>query len=224
MTSEERPRKRRPSAKAEAAREGYRRLAQQLRFDLEACTAGHCVALLTPRSARTCAEACVQLACFMADEYDSRVLLVDATTARPDAAEILHLRPHAGLLDLAEGATPDLDAALVDTGHAGVALLHVDADADGAAAALHGRALADVIDTARERFDCVLLHGGPVLADSAILSLAAKADRVLLVAVDGETKQDDLAAAHHLIESARAKQVSVVLARPARRRWLPWKR
>ena len=161
-------------------------------------------------------------------------LLVDA---RRDGARTVVLAPAAALLSGGVAASPGIAAGVAASmARRGVRVLLVEATdgADSAAlAGLRGNPhvrvvrmdtesagtpgrVAELLASARDTADVVLVSAPPVLATTETLLIAAESDAVLLVAEQSTTRSDDLGAAVDDLEGFGARVLGVVLVDPSR--------
>lgn len=116
------------------------------------------------------------------------VLLVDADLHRPSLARIGNVPRSAGGLGDVLRETKSLDDAIVPGWREGLFLLPTAAEPD--AGDLLARHFSDVLDTARERFDVVIVDSPPILGTDDTRTLARLVDTVLLVVTSGTLVQD----------------------------------
>ena len=126
------------------------------------------------------------LAITMAQEFQQRVLLVDADLRRPSIHRLFGIDETPGLSDVLMGGAT-LDDALVSAGEHRLAILPSGPVPSHPAELLGSAAMRRVLDTLRTRFDRILIDMPPVapLADVAIASTMA--DGVLMIVRAGVT-------------------------------------
>lgn len=128
------------------------------------------------------------LALTMAQEYQHRVLLLDADLRRPTLHQLFGISEAPGLTDVLMGAAT-LEDAVVPLEEHHLTVLPSGVPATHPAELLGSAAMRRTLDTVRTRFDRVVLDMPPVspLADVQIVS--AMADAVLLVVRAGVTQK-----------------------------------
>jgi capsular exopolysaccharide synthesis family protein len=126
------------------------------------------------------------LALTMAQEYQHRVLLIDADLRRPTLHQLFSLREAPGLTDVLMGAAT-LDDAFVPLSEHHLTVLPSGVPAMHPAELLGSAAMRRVMDAARTRFDRVILDMPPVSPLADVHVLANTADGVLLIVRAGST-------------------------------------
>jgi capsular exopolysaccharide synthesis family protein len=126
------------------------------------------------------------LALTMAQEFQQRVLLVDADLRRPSIHRLFGITDTPGLSDVLMG-NATIDDALVEVPEHGLTILPSGAVPVQPAELLGSAAMRRVLDTVRTRFDRILIDMPPVapLADVAIAS--SMADGILMIVRAGVT-------------------------------------
>jgi capsular exopolysaccharide synthesis family protein len=126
------------------------------------------------------------LALTMAQEFQQRVLLVDADLRRPSIHKLFGIADTPGLTDLLMGGG-SIDEALVAVPDHRLTILPSGAIPTHPAELLGSAAMRRVLDTLRTRFDRILIDMPPVapLADVAIAS--SMADGILMIVRAGVT-------------------------------------
>jgi len=115
-----------------------------------------------------------------------------------------------GLGDLADDPALRLEDVVIPTSHVNVSFLPAGESQDSLAAP----DLAGLLDAAMDRYDLVLLSGGSVLNDPRALALASSVGCVLLLAIENETRVEDLRAAQSALSLSNAREVGLVLTTP----------
>lgn len=105
-------------------------------------------------------------------------LLIDADLHRPSVADTLRLPAGPGLVELTSGKAGLADAIRIDEA-SGLSVIGANGPAPDALRVLDSPAMAELIRTARERFDMVVLDAPPVLARADALMLSQHADVVV---------------------------------------------
>jgi capsular exopolysaccharide synthesis family protein len=126
------------------------------------------------------------LAITMAQEFQQRVLLVDADLRRPTIHKLFGVPDGPGLVDVLVGAV-DLNQALVHVPEYNLTLLPAGTTPTHPAELLGSATMRRVLDTLRTRFDRILIDMPPVspLADMHIV--APMADGLLMIVRAGVT-------------------------------------
>lgn len=194
----------------------YRRLAHQLHYRLSG-DGLRSVLLVTPSASALCAHGALLLAACAAEERREPVLLIDASPREPEVSRILGSNGRAGFLDLLARPETALDSMVIHTDRENVHVLSIGA------ASVNGNSqegLRKLLEAAESRYGLVLLSGGAVLSDPMALLLAPSVGLILLLAIENETKVDELNAAQDALNSKKPRQMGLVLTTPlAASRW-----
>lgn len=126
------------------------------------------------------------LAITMAQEFQQRVLLVDADVRRPAIRDLFGLPDGAGLVDVLIGAV-DLNQALVPLPEFNLTLLPAGTTPTHPAELLGSAAMRRVLDTLRTRFDHILIDMPPVAPLADLHIVAPMADGLLMIVRAGVT-------------------------------------
>lgn len=126
------------------------------------------------------------LALTMAQEFNQRVLLVDADLRRPSVNHLFGHANGAGLSDVLMGAA-DLEAALVALPEHHLTLLPAGAPPAQPAELLGSAAMRRILDALRTRFDRILIDMPPVAPLADVNTVAPMADGVLMIVRAGIT-------------------------------------
>jgi capsular exopolysaccharide synthesis family protein len=126
------------------------------------------------------------LALTMAQEFQQRVLLVDADVRRPAIRDLFGIPDGPGLVDVLVGAV-DLNQALVHLPEYNLTLLPAGATPTHPAELLGSAAMRRVLDTLRTRFDRVLIDMPPVAPLADLHIVAPMADGLLMIVRAGVT-------------------------------------
>ncbi|MGQ0552743.1 MAG: hypothetical protein ACT4PU_05940 [Planctomycetota bacterium] len=200
--------------------EAWRRLAMQLRLDLQPDTPGSpgqpsvSLLIVSPTSLDVSAPATLQLAHFLAEEQARKVLVVDACFGTRELSLAFGQGEAPGLLQLLDASAPALAPLTHATEHRAVAFLPAGRAERGLSGVLQPAALRRVLAEAGRTFDFVILHASPVLEDASTLAFPSVTDNVLLLVAEGQTRLDDLQAAQRALTAAQAKRVGLVLTKP----------
>ena len=131
------------------------------------------------------------LALTMAQEFNRRIILVDADLRRPGVHELLGLPPTPGLADVLTGGV-DVDEAIVNLPDFNLSVLPAGLTPERPAELLGSTAMRRTLDALRTRFDRVLLDMPPVVPLADVGVLAPQVDGVLLVVRAGSTKKPEI--------------------------------
>ncbi len=126
------------------------------------------------------------LAITMAQEFQQRVLLVDADLRRPAVHRLFGVAAGPGLTDVLMGAA-DLNQALVELPDHHLTLLPAGGIPNHPAELLGSAAMRRVLDTLRTRFDRILIDMPPVAPLADLHILAPMADGLLMIVRAGVT-------------------------------------
>jgi protein-tyrosine kinase len=126
------------------------------------------------------------LALTMAQEYQHRVLLVDADLRRPTLHQLFGLRETPGLTDVLMGAAT-LDDSFVALAEHHLTLLPSGVPAMHPAELLGSAAMRRLLDAARTRFDRIILYMPPASPLADVHVLAGMADGLLMIVRAGVT-------------------------------------
>jgi capsular exopolysaccharide synthesis family protein len=126
------------------------------------------------------------LALTMAQEFQHRVLLVDADLRRPTVHRLFGVPDGPGLSDVLRGAA-DLDHALLTLADHHLTLLPAGTPPSHPAELLGSASMRRVLDTLRTRFDRILIDMPPVAPLADLHIVAPMADGVLMIVRAGVT-------------------------------------
>jgi len=126
------------------------------------------------------------LAITMAQEFQQRVLLVDADVRRPAIRDLFGLPDGPGLVDVLVGAV-DLNQALVHLPEFNLTVLPAGTTPTHPAELLGSATMRRVLDTLRTRFDRILIDMPPVAPLADLHIVAPIADGVLMIVRAGVT-------------------------------------
>jgi hypothetical protein len=197
--------------------EPYRRLALQLHYRLTP-PAPRSILLVSPDPSSLSAQGSALLARSAAEALHQRVLLIDASPGAGDVSGLLEGAGRRGFGDLLRDPRLDLDDLVVPTSHQNVLFLPVGEYGAGADAL--GDNVGGLLAAAQRGNELVVLAGGSVLQSPLPLSLAPHVGCVLLLAVENETRIEDLDAAQQALSLARAREIGLVLTSPfVGKRW-----
>jgi protein-tyrosine kinase len=135
----------------------------------------------------------LNLALTMAQEFQRRVLLIDADLRHPRVHEMLGLEPGPGLVDVLTG-TASLQDALVEIPSQHLTVLRAGRAYDRPAEMLGSAPMRRLLDSLRAQFDRIVVDSAPaVVTDPA--ALAPIVDGLLLVIRSGVTTKPAIARA-----------------------------
>lgn len=193
----------------------YRRLATQLHYDFPRGSSSRSVVVAEAVGSSAAGQASSALACCLADELRRPVLLIDACPHAPDVTVSFGADGQAGLVDALTGSDVTLPDATTPTTQPHLWLLPVGQHRNDSAVAT-ARGIESLLDSALKHFDFVVLSCGSILDNPLSLAFAPHVGTVLLLAVEGETRVEDLDAASNALSFSRARRVELVLATPVR--------
>lgn len=196
--------------------EAFRVLRTNLQFvDVDAATKVFVVTSALPSEGKT--TTAVNLAITLA-QAGQKTLLVECDLRRPKASIALGLDNSVGVTTVLLGRVT-LEDALQDHAPSGLAVLGSGAVPPNPAELLQSRAMADLLDRAKQRFDTIIIDAPPLLPVTDAALLAAQSDGAIVVAAHGKTTREQLSQAHDRLVQVDAVLVGVVLnMTPARRR------
>ncbi|MEC9434532.1 MAG: CpsD/CapB family tyrosine-protein kinase [Pseudomonadota bacterium] len=139
-----------------------------------------------------------------------RTVLVDADIRAPGQAARFGLQGATDLLEALEGGAT-LDEVLWTDAATGLTVLPAEPAPAWRADLLAGPGMAALLSALRRRFEVVVLDTPPLLSVADGLALAARADRVLLLARDGVTRRDALRAAARMLADGGVRPAGVAL-------------
>jgi capsular exopolysaccharide synthesis family protein len=126
------------------------------------------------------------LALTMAQEFQQRVLLIDADLRRPAIHSLIGVPGGPGLADVLMGAL-ELSQALVNVEHHHLTLLPAGSVPHHPAELLGSAAMRRVLDSLRNRYDRILIDMPPVAPLADLHIVAAMADGLLMIVRAGVT-------------------------------------
>ena len=142
----------------------------------------------------------------------ARTIVVDCDLRRRTLQRFLEKTPSVGLVELIEGKAT-LDEVIVVDEKSGLHFLPL-ADKQLTAGDVFGvKAMEDVLQELRRRYDFIILDTAPLLALADARTLAAKCDAVVLLCRWRKTPQDAVKSALRLLQSSGAAIAGVALTR-----------
>ena len=143
----------------------------------------------------------LNLALTMAQEFQRRVLLIDADLRHPRIHELLGLEPGPGLVDVLTGAAT-LQDALIELPAYHLSVLRAGRAYDRPAEMLGSAPMRRLLDSLRTQFDRIVVDSAPaVVSDPA--ALAPVVDGLLLVVRSGVTTKPAIARAIGSLASSK---------------------
>lgn len=143
----------------------------------------------------------LNLALTMAQEFQRRVLLIDADLRHPRIHELLGLEPGPGLVDVLTGAAT-LQDALLELPAYHLSVLRAGRAYDRPAEMLGSAPMRRLLDSLRTQFDRIVVDSAPaVVSDPA--ALAPVVDGLLLVVRSGVTTKPAIARAIGSLASSK---------------------
>jgi len=143
----------------------------------------------------------LNLALTMAQEFQRRVLVVDADLRRPMIHQLLGLPPGPGLVDLLTGRVP-LAEALIELPDYHLTVLRAGGSYDHPAEMLGSAPMRRLMDSLRTEFDRIVIDSAPaIVADPG--AVAPLADGLVLVVREGVTSKPAIARAVSSLGAAR---------------------
>lgn len=196
--------------------EAFRVLRTNLQFvDVDAATKVFVVTSALPGEGKT--TTAVNLAITLA-QAGQKTLLIECDLRRPKASSALGMDNSIGVTTVLLGRVTFEDA-LQEHPSSTLSVLGSGAVPPNPAELLQSRAMADLLQRAKSRFDTIIIDAPPLLpvTDAALLSV--QADGAIVVAAHGKTTREQLAQAHDRLAQVDAELVGIVLnMTPARRR------
>jgi protein-tyrosine kinase len=170
------------------------------------------LALASPSRGEGTSTCTVQLARYLAESWQSRILMVDANGRHPSLHLIAGVEGDKGLTEVLRG---DLEAtsAMVPTSREGVFLLVNGARTDNPERLLGGYAIPGRLLWPLRGFDFVLFDCPPVIAYPDAGAVAASCHGTILVVEGGRTRRQAAQRAKALLEGAGAHVRGVLMNR-----------
>jgi capsular exopolysaccharide synthesis family protein len=175
-----------------APAEHYRSLRSRI-AQLERDHAVRAIQITSPGTGEGKTITALNLALTMAQEFQRRVLAIDADLRHPRMHQMLGLEPGPGLVDVLTGAA-SLQDALVELPSQHLTVLRAGGAYDRPAEMLGSAPMRRLLDSLRTQFDRIVIDSAPaVVADPA--ALAPAVDGLLLVVRSGVTTKPAIARA-----------------------------
>jgi capsular exopolysaccharide synthesis family protein len=173
------------SAPASLAAEQYRSLRTRIKR-AEAGRSVRTILVTSPNKGDGKSLTAANLALTMAQEFNQRVLLVDADLRRPSVNHLFGRTSGPGLSDVLMGGA-ELDAALVAVPEHHLTLLPAGAPPAQPAELLGSASMRRILDALRTRFDRILIDMPPVAPLADVHNMAPMTDGVLMIVRAGIT-------------------------------------
>jgi protein-tyrosine kinase len=141
-----------------------------------------------------------------------KILVIDANLRNPSLHSIFHINNTVGLTHILKGERTFKDA-ISQTEIERVDVLTSGSVPSNPAELLDSQAMKELMQTALEHYEMVLLDSSPVLEYTDSTILANQCDGVLLVLCNKKTKSQKAIEAKRLLEFARAKLIGVIFNR-----------
>ena len=188
--------------------EAFRVLRTNLQFvDIDAATKVFVVSSALPGEGKTTTS--VNLALTLA-QTGQKTLLIECDLRRPKATHALGMDNSVGVTTVLLGKVSFEDALQEDPG-SGLAVLGSGAIPPNPAELLQSRAMTELLDRARERFDTVIIDAPPLLPVTDAALLGVHADGAIVVVAHGRTTKEQLSQAADRLEQVDASLVGLVL-------------
>jgi capsular exopolysaccharide synthesis family protein len=143
----------------------------------------------------------LNLALTMAQEFQRRVLVIDADLRQPYLHACLGLPAGPGLVDVLTG-TATLEDALVEIPEHHLTVLRAGKSYERPAEMLGSAPMRRLVDTFRTQFDRIVIDSSPALVSDPV-AVATISDRVLLVVRSGHTTRPAIARAVGVLGPAK---------------------
>ncbi|MDC3416614.1 CpsD/CapB family tyrosine-protein kinase [Aquibacillus salsiterrae] len=143
-------------------------------------------------------------------QQGKKVLVIDADMRKPTLHYTFQLDNRNGLSSVLVGET-DLKAAIEQSGVDNLELLTCGPIPPNPSELLGSKAMAKLIEDAKQNYDLVMFDTPPVLAVTDAQILANSCDGTVLVVRSKQTENEAAEKAHELLKHAKAKVLGVVL-------------
>ena len=183
------------------AAEQYRALRTRIKR-AESGRALRAIVITSPNKGDGKSVTAANLAITMAQEFQQRVLLVDADVRRPAIRDLFGLPDGPGLVDVLIGAV-DLNQALVHLPEFNVTVLPAGTTPTHPAELLGSASMRRVLDTLRTRFDRILIDMPPVAPLADLHIVAPMADGLLMIVRAGVTPKPAIERALSGLETSK---------------------
>ncbi|WP_419874802.1 CpsD/CapB family tyrosine-protein kinase [Candidatus Pristimantibacillus sp. PTI5] len=188
--------------------EGYR----MLRTNIEFSTLNHKLQVIMVTSSKpsegkstTCANMAVAFA-----QANKKVLLIDADLRKPSQHHIFGKSNRTGLTTALFNQMP-LEDIIQFTNTENLSIIQAGPTPPNPSELLSSDQMADLLKTARERFDMVIIDTPPIMSVTDAQIVATRSDGVVLVVDSGNVKKDVVLKAKASLDHVKAKLLGVVL-------------
>ncbi len=141
---------------------------------------------------------------------DLNVLIIDANVRRPGVHPVFGMAAGPGLSDVLTGAS-NFDAAVQATAIPGLSVMAAGQERARAYERFTTPSMTDLLNTAKSKFDLVLVDAPPFVVSADALSLASKCDGVVLVVRAYNEKRGLVARLRGQFDEIRAEFLGVVV-------------
>ena len=152
----------------------------------------------------------VQLACALARDSRTRVLLVDGNPAQSDLTELFDHRNSEGLLEALRAPEKMLQA-VQSTSIDNLKFIPAGAMGDRQSLGFFKRSLTDALSGIRDQYEVIVVDSAGILVDAGAALLARQADRVILVLRAGTTRREPVLSALAVLEQYGVKPTGAIL-------------
>lgn len=188
--------------------EAFRVLRTNLQFvDVDQSAKTFVVTSSVPEEGKTTTAANLAIALSQAGQ---RVILVEADLRRPKIADYFRLEPAVGVTTVLIGRL-EVDHAIQPWGDNRLSVLTSGAIPPNPAELLQTKAMNELLDALRARFDVVIVDAPPLLPVTDAALLAAQADGAMLVVRHGKTTRDQVHQSTERIAAVGGRLLGAVL-------------
>ncbi|WP_169088042.1 CpsD/CapB family tyrosine-protein kinase [Paenibacillus sp. PL91] len=188
--------------------EGYR----MLRTNIEFSTINQKLQIIMVTSSKpsegkstTCANMAVAFA-----QANKKVLLIDADLRKPSQHHIFGKSNRTGLTTALFNQLK-LEDIIQFTGTENLSIIQAGPTPPNPSELLSSDQMADLLKTARERYDVIIIDTPPIMSVTDAQIVATQSDGVVLVVDSGKVKKDVALKAKALLEHVKARLIGVVL-------------
>lgn len=144
-------------------------------------------------------------------QLDKKVLLIDADLRRPSVHNFFGLRNKVGLTNVIVGQRSLVDGTVQATNVANLYVLLAGSQSPSPSELLSSDAMTSILEESSAHFDLIVIDSAPLFPVVDTHSLAARADRTMLVVRSGSTRGPAVKDALQLLEQSQGKVAGVVL-------------
>ena len=138
-----------------------------------------------------------------------KVLLIDGDLRRPQVAELLGLEPTVGLTTALVGMR-ELEESIQHHAQSGLDVLTSGRLPPNPAELLQSKAMHELVDTVRARYDVTIIDAPPLLPVTDAALMASLTDGAVLIVRHGKTTRDQLTGAVERLRSVGSAPLGVV--------------